>query len=100
MPGADRRDEKFERVLRVQDRVVEEAADRVLRWMFQVDLRLGAHVMAVAEASGLIGKETAAVRQADLQPGMALEHAAEYQAHARNRGLERQPDEVLEIVGA
>src|SRR5689334_16664091 len=98
MIGADRGDQECERRPGMQDGVVEQPADRVLRRMREVDARFRTHREAVPEASGLVGQKAAAMREADLQPGMALEHAAEHQARAGNRRLERKPDQVLEII--
>src|SRR6202035_5274318 len=93
-------DQKLEALLRMQDGVVIEPLDPRLRRLLDVDLGLRPHLPAVRPAAGLIGNEAAAMHQADLQRGMALEHAAEYQAGRRDGGVERIADEIVEIVGA
>src|SRR5712671_5618984 len=100
MLRAGRRDQELERALVVKDRVIEQPADRFLRAVRETDLGLGADLEAVPEAAGLVGQKAAAVGKAHLKAGMAFEHAAEHQARARDRGLERQADEILEIVGS
>src|SRR5690349_3420293 len=100
MMRADRGDQECQRRPGMQDGVVEQPAHRVLRRMREVDARLRTHREAVPEATGLVGQKAAAMGEADLQPGMALEHAAEHQARAGDRRLERKPDQVLEIKTA
>src|SRR6266545_8339902 len=96
---ADRADQEFERLLGMEDRIVEQSPDRLLRIVLEIDLRLWSDIMTVPEASGLVGQEAAAVREAHLEHRVAFEHAAEHQARAGDRGLERQADEVFEIIG-
>src|SRR6478672_8285427 len=50
------------------------------------------------ETSGLIRQEAAAVAQAEIDVGIALDYAAEDQRRAGHGGLERQSDEVAHIV--
>src|SRR5712691_4789280 len=95
---ADRRDQEFERRPGMKNGVVEQAGDRVLRAVLKLDLGLGPDLETVPEAAGLIGQESAAVREADLEPGIVLDHAAEHEARARDGGLERQADEVLQVI--
>src|SRR6478609_8590789 len=50
------------------------------------------------ETSGLIRQEAAAVAQAEIDVGIALDYAAEDQRRAGHGGLERQSDGVAHIV--
>src|ERR687892_2886971 len=78
--------------------VVEEAGERGGRGDLQALLRLLALAPAVDEARLLVRQEAAAVRQEDLEVGMALEHPCEDQAGGGDRGIERVADEVAEII--
>ena len=50
--------------------------------------------------AGLVRHEAAAMRQADFQSRVALQHAAEHQTRGRDRRIERKPDEVLHVIRA
>ena len=97
--GADFFDQEFEDRRLVHDGVVIEPPDRRGRTIGQIHLGFRTHVIGVLEAAGLVGHEAAAVRQADFQLPMPLQDAAEHQAGGGNRGVERQPDEILHVVG-
>src|SRR5438094_1772431 len=84
----------------MKDRIVEQASDRLLRIVREVYFWLRPHLETVPEAAGLIWQKSAAMRQAHFQRGMALEHAAEHEARARDRGLERQADQVFQVIRA
>src|SRR6266851_5438518 len=84
----------------MKDRIVEQPSDRLLGIMLEMDLWLRPNLETVAEAAGLIGQESAAVRQAHLQRWVTFEHAAKNEARARDRGLERQADQVLQVIRA
>src|SRR5580700_7952651 len=93
-------DKGFELGPRVHDGVVIEPAQRGFRRYSERFLRFAADMPAVYPAPGLVGGEAAAVRQADLEGRMALQHAAEHDARGRDRGVERIADQVGEVVGA
>src|SRR2546422_860809 len=84
-PGVRARiaDEEFEHRFRVHDGIEIEALERIRRRLPKLAFRLGAHVPTVHETPGLIGNESAAMGEADLQRGMALEHAAEHETCGR-----------------
>ncbi len=84
----------------MHDCVVVEPSEAVLERTCQPRLRLRTHIERMHEAAGLIGQKAAAVAQAERDPGIALDHAPEYERRARHRGLERQADEVAHVVGA
>src|SRR5262249_4714283 len=77
--GARIADEEFERRFRVHDGIEIEALERIRRRLPKLAFRLCAHVPTVHETPGLIGNESAAMGEANLQRGMALEHAAEHE---------------------
>src|SRR5258707_14306844 len=63
---ADRGDHEFERVLGMEDGVVEQPSDRRLGRLLEIGLRFWTHLEAVTQASGLVGQKAAAVREAGL----------------------------------
>src|SRR6516165_10753246 len=92
-------DEEFEYLFRVHDGIEIEALER-LRWRFsKLAFRLCAHMPTVHETPGLIGNESPAMGEADLQRGMALEHAAEHETCGRDGGVEWVTDQIAEIIG-
>src|SRR5947209_18828006 len=83
----------------MHDGIEIEALERI-RWrLIELALRLCAHVPTVHETSGLIGDESPAMGEADLQRGMALEHAAEHETCGGDGGVERVADQISEIIG-
>ena len=98
--GADMADHEFQHRRRMQDGVVVEAPGDVLRLLLDVLLRLRPHPPAVLPARRLIGREAAAMREHDLQFGMAVDHAAEIEAGGGDGGVERIADQVAQIIGA
>src|ERR687886_295148 len=62
-------------------------------------LGLGTDLIAVLEATHLVGEMPATVRQADAEAWVAFENAAEDQAGAGDSRIERIADEVVEVVG-
>src|SRR5262249_58417773 len=81
--GARIADEEFEHRFRVHDGIEIEALERIRRRFPKLAFRLCAHVPPVHETPGLIGNESAAMGEANLQRGMALEHAAEHETCGR-----------------
>src|SRR5262252_11097486 len=75
--GARIADEEVEHLFRVHDSIEIEAFERIRRRLAKHSLRLRAHVPTMHEAPGLVGHEPPAMGEANLQRGMALEHAAE-----------------------
>src|SRR5262249_46048338 len=81
-------DEEFEYLFRVHDGIEIKALERI-RWRFsKLAFRLCAYVPTVDETAGLIGNESPAMGEADLQRGMALEHAAEHETSCSDGGGE------------
>src|SRR5262245_64091054 len=77
--GARIADEEFKHLFRVHDGIEIEALERIRRRFPKLALRLCAHVPTVHETPGLVGHESTAMGEANLQRGMALEHAAEHE---------------------
>src|SRR5262249_21287971 len=89
-------DEELEHLFRVHDGIEIEALER-LRWRFpKLAFRLCAYVPTMDETAGLIGNESPAMGEADLQRGMALEHAAENETCCSDGGVERVADQIAE----
>src|SRR5262249_11549884 len=82
--GARIADEEFEHLFRVHDGIEIETLER-LRWRFsKLAFRLCAHMPTVRETPGLVRSESPPMGEADLQRGMALEHAAEHETCGRD----------------
>src|ERR1700690_1939459 len=64
---ADRRNQKFQRRLGVQDGVVEEAVEIRRRRMFHIHFRLRPNLPAVHPAAALVRNEAAAMRHDEIQ---------------------------------
>src|SRR5260370_37781909 len=62
-------------------------------------LRFGPDAACVMDSADVEGKISAAVSGADLEPRMAVEHAAENQFRQRDGRIRRIADYVGEIVG-
>ncbi len=84
----------------MHQRIEVEAADRSGGPVGKVHFGFRADVIGMLEAAGLVRHEAAAVRKADFKRRVALQHAAEHQTSAGNRGLERQSHEISHVIGA
>src|SRR3984957_17837520 len=98
--GADRGNEKFQRRLGVQNRVVEEAVEIWRRRMLHMHFRLRPHLPVMHPTAALIRDEAAAVRHDEIQLRVSLQHAAKDQEGAGDAGGERIAEQIAEIIGA
>src|SRR5450631_3008066 len=96
MPGSA--DEKIKRRFRVRNRIEVQAAERYGGWIVQAHFRLLPHFPAMFETAGLVWNEAAAVSETDFESGIALQHPAEHETGAGNRGFERQAHHVPQII--
>src|SRR6516165_2092987 len=63
----------------------------------QSTVTIGTRAPSMVDAPGISAKISAAMHRQDLEPGMTLEHAIEYQIMQRDRRLQRIADNIVEV---
>src|SRR6266851_5671936 len=95
-PGAP---DEIGKLLGVEHQCGEPKALDIFARRLAAGLRLGPYAPSVVEPADVEGKISAAVSAADLEPRMAVEHAAENQFRKRDRRVRGIADYVREIGG-
>src|SRR5215469_5211016 len=63
----------------------------------QSTVTIGTRAPGMVDATGISAKISAAMHRQDLEPGMTLEHAIEYQIMQRDSRLQRIADNIVEV---